>query len=242
MKRKIFAAAAAAFVCLCVLPSAVTPVIARAETLKTFIKIDKPSEGAPLLLVTPEVSLTLLTAGGVQEPRADWSKAAQGHLSAAITTALKTKKYAVSEVALDTYEDPRALQMLKLNDEVVSAIAMQSVPALRLPTKTTFEWTLGEGAQSLIPTTQTPNAPHYALFLNCKGSYQSSAKAALNVGMALLGGPMQFGGQGLQATLVDLRTGQVVWYQFSMVGSGTDIREAEGAVTAVEKLFKDLPL
>ncbi|MFT3996278.1 MAG: hypothetical protein QM667_02635 [Asticcacaulis sp.] len=238
MKRQFFPAAAAAALMLC----ALAPTVTQAQALKTFVAIEKPAEGAPLLIVTPEVSLSLLTAGGIQEPRSDWSKAAQGHLSTAMTTALKGKKYAVSEVALDTYDDPRALQMLKLNDEVVSAIVMQSMPALRLPTKTTFDWTLGDGVQVLVPASMSANAPHYALFLHCKGSYQSSAKAALNVGMALLGGPMQFGGQGLQATLVDLRTGQVVWYQFSMVASGTDIREAEGATAAVEKLFKDLPL
>lgn len=242
MKKPFIAVAMAAVMGTCALSAAVAPVTAQAETIKSFVKIDKPAEGVPLLLVTPEVSLSLLTAGGVQEPRSDWSKAAQGYLGAAMTTALKTKKYSVSEVALDTYEDPRALQMLKLNDEVVSAIAWQQVPALRLPTKTTFDWTLGSSVQTLIPASLADNPPRYALFLNCKGSYQSSAKAALNVGMALLGGPMQFGGQGLQATLVDLNTGQVVWYQFSAVASGTDIREAEGATAAVEKLFKDLPL
>lgn len=242
MKKHQFAAAALAVLSVCALSPAVAPVAAQAETIKSFVKIDKPAEGAPLLIVTPEVSLSLLTAGGVQEPRSDWSKAAQGNLSAALTAALKAKKYAVSEVALDTYEDPRALQMLKLNDEVVSAIAWQQLPMLRLPTKTTFDWTLGTGARTLVPAAMADKAPRYALFLNCKGSYQSSAKAALNVGMALLGGPMQFGGQGLQSTLVDLDTGQVVWYQFNMVASGTDIREAEGATAAVEKLFKDLPL
>lgn len=242
MKKALFAAAVSAVMATCVFSCVVAPVAAQAQTIKSFVQIDKPAEGAPLLIVTPEVSLSLLTAGGVQEPRSDWSKAAQGHLSAALTTALKGKKYAVSEVALDTYEDPRALQILKLNDEVVSAIAWQQVPMLRLPTKTTFDWTLGSGARTLVPAAMTDQAPRYALFLNCKGSYQSSAKAALNVGMALLGGPMQFGGQGLQSTLVDLETGQVVWYQFNMVASGTDIREAEGAAAAVEKLFRDLPL
>ncbi|ESQ80621.1 hypothetical protein [Asticcacaulis sp. YBE204] len=215
----------------------------QAQKLKTFVPIEKPAEGASIIVVTPEISLGLLTMGGITEPKADWSKASQGHLAAAMTTVLKGKKYTVTEVNADTWEDPRALQILKLNDEVLLGMAMQDVSMYKLPTKTTFDWTLGAGVQSLIPPgTAAEAAPHYALFLRGKGSYQSSAKAAMNIGMAMLGGPMQFGGQTLQATLVDLRTGQVVWYEFNGVASGTDIREAEGATTAVATLFKDLPL
>jgi hypothetical protein len=60
--------------------------------------------------------------------------------------------------------------------------------------------------------------------------------------MALLGGPIITGSQRVTGTLVDLKTGQVVWYQWGIVGSGADIRTPEGAVEEIAKLFKDLPL
>lgn len=237
MKRFLAAVALAIGLGVC----ATAPVMA-AEKVKTFVAIEKPAPGATLILVTPEISLGLLTAGGVTEPKADWSKAAEGYLSSSITSTLKAKAYTVAQVHVDTFEDPRAVQMLKLNDEVLGAIAWQAIPMLQLPTKTTFDWTLGSGAQVLVPASAAEQAPRYALFLRGRGSYQSSAKAALNVGMALLGGPMQFGGQSIQATLVDLNTGQIVWYELDTIPPGEDIREAEGAASAVARLFKNLPL
>lgn len=214
----------------------------QAATPVTHVAIEKPAQGTTILIVTPEVSLGILTASGITEPRAEWSKAATGYFSDALKKALETREYATHEIHLDTYEDPRALQMLKLNDEVISSIMLNSF--YKLPTKTTFDWTLGENAGILIPAdlADTETAPRYALFLRARGSYQSSAKAALNVGMALLGGPMQFGGQAVQATLVDLETGQIVWYEMDAVPAGEDIREPEGAVSVIERLFKKLPL
>ncbi|MFT4090643.1 MAG: hypothetical protein QM645_07920 [Asticcacaulis sp.] len=208
----------------------------------THVEIEKPATGTTILIVTPEVSLGILTASGMTEPRAEWSKAATGYFSDSLKKALGAREYATHEIHLDTYEDPRALQMLKLNDEVISAIMGNTY--YKLPTKTTFDWTLGESAQVLVPAelAGTVTAPRYALFLRAKGSYQSSAKAALNVGMALLRGPMQFGGQAVQATLVDLSTGQVVWYELDAVPTGEDIREPEGAAKVIERLFKKLPL
>ena len=41
------------------------------------------------------------------------------------------------------------------------------------------------------------------------------------VGMAMLGAAMPMGGQTIQASLVDLKTGQVVWYNFMVVPAGT---------------------
>jgi hypothetical protein len=213
-----------------------------AQDIKTYLKIDKPAAGSTVVLVTPDVSLGLLTAGGVTEPKSDWSKSAQGFLAAALTKTLTSKKYKVSEVSPDSYEDPHALQILKLNNEVISAIA--AAPYTKLPTKTTFDWTLGDGVQTLANSglAEGAEAPRYALFVRCTGSYQSAAKAAMNVGMALIGGGMQFGGQFIQASMVDLKSGQVVWYELKAVASGTDIRTSEGALSAVESLAKNLPL
>ncbi len=53
---------------------------------------------------------------------------------------------------------------------------------------------------------------------------------------------MPMGGQVITGSLVDLKTGQIVWYQTMGVPSGTDIRTPEGAGEAVNILFKKLPL
>ena len=129
--------------------------------------------------------------------------------------------------------------MLKLNSAVTDTVFFNTI--WKLPTKTTFDYTLGEDAAKLIPA-GSETAPAYALFVECKGSYSSSGRAATMIVMAAMGVGMPMGGQALRATLVDLKTGQVVWYQLMTVPPGTDIRTAEGAGTAVNLLFKQLPL
>ena len=42
------------------------------------------------------------------------------------------------------------------------------------------------------------------------------------------------------ASLVDLNTGDIVWFNVVLAGSG-ELRNAEGAATAVRGLFKDIP-
>ena len=102
---------------------------------------------------------------------------------------------------------------------------------------------MGDGVTTLVPADAAPDAPPaYALFVRVKGSYSSGGRAAMMVGMAMLGAAVPMGGQTIQASLVDLKTGQVVWYNFMVVPAGTDIRTAEGAGAAVNILTTKLPL
>ncbi len=209
------------------------------EAVPTYVKIDKPAKGTPIMVVLPTVSLNLLTAAGTQEPKEDWSKSAQTFLNTSMTESMSKLDYKTVGVDLNTYEDPTALQMLKLNAAVTDSVFYNSI--WKLPTKTTFDYTLGEDAAKLVPA-GSDTVPAYALFVECKGSYSSSGRAAAMIFMAAMGVGMPMGGQAMRATLVDLKTGQIVWYQLMIVPAGTDIRTAEGASEAVHSLFKQLPL
>ena len=216
--------------------------LARAGTAPTFVSIAKPAEGARVLVVKPEATLNMLTAGGAQEPKDAWSQSAQKFLDASLDSAVRARRLTPLDADLDAYDDPRAVQMLKLNDAVTQSIALNALPYAKLPTKTGFDWTLGEDVAALLPAAAPENPPAYALFVKAAGSYSSGGRAAVMVGMAMLGVGMPMGGQYMQGTLVDLKTGQVVWYQTIIVPSGTDIRTAEGAGAAVDKLLARLPL
>jgi hypothetical protein len=48
------------------------------------------------------------------------------------------------------------------------------------------------------------------------------------------------GGQGGYASLVDLNTGDIVWFNMVAAGAG-DLRTPAGAETAVKQLFSNLP-
>ncbi len=236
-----FTCAAGAAAALFLLASAPVHAAPFAEDTPTYITIPKPIEGTGVLVVVPDVTLNLLTAAGGQDPKAEWSDAARKHLNESVSNAIKTRKYTVSSIDLTTYQDPRAVQMLKLNAVVTDSIALNQFPMFKMPTKPTFDWTLGDGVSTLVPAdASTP--PAYALFLKARGSYSSGGRAAMMVGMAVLGVGIPMGGQQMQATLVDLKTGQVVWYKYMAVAAGTDIREADGAEAAVQTLIKQLPL
>ena len=223
--------------------SSATLMPAMAEAPATYVKITKPAADTPVLVVQPEVSLALLTAGGSQDPKEEWSQSARKFIGASLSTVLTSRKYKTSTVDLTAYEDPRALQMLKLNDVVIDSIALNQIITYKMPTKTGFDWALGDGVTTLVPADAAPDAPPaYALFVRVKGSYSCGGRAAMMVGMAMLGAAVPMGGQTIQASLVDLKTGQVVWYNFMVVPAGTDIRTAEGAGAAVNILTTKLPL
>ena len=57
---------------------------------------------------------------------------------------------------------------------------------------------------------------------------------------AVAGGVADTGSEQGFASLVDLRTGDIVWFNIVTAGSG-ELRKKEGAAAAVAKLFKDLP-
>ena len=80
----------------------------------------------------------------------------------------------------------------------------------------------------------------YALFTYVRDSYTSGGRTAMRViGLLLLGGDI---GGGLQigvASLVDLRTGQVVWYNLLLDQTG-DLRDHAGARETADDMLKGI--
>ena len=213
-----------------------------AQTVENFVTIEKPAAGTIIMVAKPKVSLALLTAAGTRDPKVEWSDNAQKYLSEAVNKALIDKAYKTNAIDVDQIANSEAVQVIKLNSSVISSIAMNS-GLLKLPTKTTFDWTLGEGAALLVPQGTDPaSAPRYLLFIEASGAYSSGGRAAMAVFAAAAGTAIPLGYQVVTASLVDLKTGKVIWYENNFVGSGVDIRTAEGATTQITTLFKKLPL
>jgi hypothetical protein len=107
-----------------------------------------------------------------------------------------------------------------------------------LPTKAErFDWTLGTDVRQL----KDEFAADYALFVYMRDSYASSGRVAVIVIGALLGATVSGGVQVGFSSLVDLRTGEVVWFNRLVSGTG-DLRTPVPARRAVEILLADLPL
>jgi hypothetical protein len=142
--------------------------------------------------------------------------------------------------------DQQVADLERLFSAVGNAILVHRYAGLRLPTKRRqgLDWTLGDDAVRL----GRASGMDYALFLYATDAYASSGRTAMQVlGIAgcFIGfcAPQGGGGQTAYASLVDLRTGEVVWFNLLQTSSplpgvdAGDIRTRDGADRMVERLI-----
>lgn len=210
-----------------------------------------PRSATPRVLLMPaDIELSELSAGGIPFPKAEWTSAAIGHVSAALDEFLGARN-----ATLVAYQAPpelspearRQSQIIKLHGAVGNAVlAHKFNPAFALPTvRDKFDYTLGEGVKVLAggaggPTGHEQGAD-YALFVYIRDSYASGERVAVMIFGALLGVGLPGGVQVGFASLVDLETGDIVWFNRLVSGVG-DLRTREPAKKTIENLLSGFPL
>ncbi len=192
--------------------------------------------GSRLLLVPADMELFSISAGGVVEPRADWTDAAQKHFKAALDARraqLGPQVVEIGEAELDDFA-----QLHALHRAVAEAVWVHHVHSgMSLPTKNEqLDWTLGAAVAPLREKT----GADYALFTWVRDTYASNERKATMFAMALLGSIMTGGEQNAYASLVDLKTGRVVWFN-DLRRMWGDLREPAVAEETVEVLLKGFP-
>lgn len=198
-----------------------------------------PPAGSRVLVMTPDVQLVVLTTAGLQEPREDWSQSGRDNLARAIAAHISREGHAPSTLDPATAMEGRTGQIIRLHDAVGTSILAVNYGGVNLPTRRdNFEWTLGEGVQELA----TQYNADYALFITARGSYASSGRVAAMVGLAILGVGVPLGGQQAFASLVDLRTGNVVWFNVAQASPNQDMRDISGATGFTQTLLRGAPL
>lgn len=205
-------------------------------------KFAQPPPSASVLLVEPDIILFELTAGGLEEPKVEWTEAAKTNVKESLSRLLQEKGDRIipdkapadAQDYLETYS-----QLVKLHEGVGQTVLIHCyMPVYKLPTKEgCFDWKLGESVKALKERT----GADYALFVYLRDSYASAGRTGLIVAAAILGIGIQGGMQLGFASLVDLNTSQIIWFNrlFSSVG---DLRTPDAAVKAVEKLLSEIPL
>lgn len=184
------------------------------------------------MLIEPSVELGELTTGGVIEPRADWSDSATHNIEASFSATLG--QHGIQVATLETLTDPHDIQLAKLHAVVGMEVLIHRSGLSTLPTKhSALDWTLGPGANAL----RVEHGADYGMFVFVRDSYSSDARKAMMVlGMATGGSQIAF------ASLVDLRTGNLVWFNQLFTTFGGDLRTPAGATEFTAALLKDLPL
>ena len=201
-----------------------------------------PTGNYKLIVMRPDIAVSVLTAGGGLEPREDWTNTARDNVLASLRKQQAARggdtRVAQSWAEAGGTEDS-AIELNRLHEVVGNAILVHKyMPYAQLPTKKNrFDWTLGE----LATTYGTASGHDYALFVFARDSFSSGGRAALQaVGfLGCLVGVCVMPAGGTQvafASLVDLKSGNVVWFNF-LASSVGDIRDPKGADTMVTKLL-----
>lgn len=215
-----------------------------AETKPFLGSTELPERGGTLrvLLMPPDIELARITAAGLLEPNAAWTATAKANVEAALTAILaerdaKLVRYRPS--SSNASFDERHGQVIKLHGAVGRTILVhQYLPNMKLPTKKDrFDWSLGNSVAAL----RTSYDADLALFIYFRDSFSSGGRVAVMLVGALMGAGFRGGIQAGFASLVDLRSGDIVWFNRLVSGRG-DLRKPDLARDASEKLLSKVPL
>jgi hypothetical protein len=209
-----------------------------------------PQGDYKLLVMRPDVAVNSVTTGGMPEPRADWTEQARTNLVAALraqqaarggNVKIIERRNELANVSAEAIAD-----LERLHNAVGNSIAMHKYLGAALPTKPRrgLDYTLGAEAVEVGRKTGFD----YALFMYAEDNIVSTGRVALQV-LGVAGCIVGFcapniggGGQFAYASLVDLKTGDVIWFNVVQTGSQIagikfgDIRTPQGAAQLVDRL------
>jgi hypothetical protein len=201
-----------------------------------------PQGDYSLVVMRPDVTVGSVTLGGLTEARADWTEQARANLLQALRQqqAARGGRTIIMETrtSIPGIAPERIADLERLHNAVGTSIALHKYIGQELPTKRRgLDWTLGRDAVEFGRVAGVD----YALFLYAQDSFASTGRVAMSViGLAgcFIGfcAPVTGGSQTAFASLVDLRTGDVVWFNVLQSQIG-DIRTPEGAAQMVERLL-----
>jgi hypothetical protein len=188
-----------------------------------------------VVLMPVDVELFSMSAGGVLEPKADWTANAQKHMKSALQK--RKSKVGLTMTELTELEADEFDDVSSLHAAVARSIAFHHFGPIKLPTKEgKLDWSLGDGVKPLYEKTKAD----FGLFVWVRDSYATAERKAMMVGLAILGVGINLGSQVGYASLVDLKTGKVVWFNRLARVSG-DLREPEPAAQSMDDLLTGFP-
>ena len=215
------------------------------------LQFTPPQGDYKLLVLRPDIEVGSVTTGGLVEPRADWTEQARANVVAALRAQQQGRggQTLVLERrdSLPGVPAEQVANLERLNAAVSQSVALHKYVGFTLPTKRRREldYTLGQEAIEFGRRT----GYDYALFMHAEDSFASSGRVALQV-LGIAGCFIGFcapniggAGQFAYASLVDLRTGELVWFNVLQAGSQIagikmgDMRTPEGAAQMVDRLL-----
>jgi hypothetical protein len=215
------------------------------------VQFTPPSGNYKLLVLRPDVTVGSIATGGMVQPRADWTEQARTSIVQALRAQQASRGGNITIIEhrnqLPGVTAQELADVERLNFAVDQSIVDAKYLGDSLPTKRGkgLDWTLGADAVRLGQKT----GYDYALFLHAEDEVASGGRIALGL-LGLAGcfigfcAPNVGGQQQLDyASLVDLKTGEVVWFNVVSAGSQVpgikfgDLRTPQGAAQMVDRLL-----
>jgi hypothetical protein len=210
---------------------------AASPTVREIDQLEAMGENPRILVMTPDIKYYLLTAGGIPEPHAEWTSAARTNFATAVEVFSEERGTDLVMIGDRNQLEQTEIEYQKLYSAVGNTILINYYGAAKLPSKgNEFDWTLGPGVAAIGDKYDAD----YALFSYYRDYQASGGRVAFAVLAAAAGVGVSTGSEGGFASLVDLKTGDIVWFNVVTAGSG-ELRDEKGAATAVESLFRGLP-
>lgn len=215
-----------------------------------------PEDGQlDIVVFRPDVRVGSMKVGGMDEPNAEWTEQARANIQKALEDRAQTLDAKVRFIDELEGEDAKLLSDYRSLFEAVSGSMFTHVTVgdhlatkqvvkqvesggrLRERKINTLDWTLGPGATELKAVT----GADYAMFVFTHDAYGTAGrKVAQFLAAGLLGAYVPAGIHIGYAGLVDLETGNIVWFNTDLQMGG-DPREADGAQKRVEQLMRGFP-
>lgn len=247
MIRNLLRAVSGAIVAVCLIAGA-APAVAGSVQRDGFAY----PQGQPIKIVVfrPDVRVGSLRVGGLDEPNADWTAAARTNIQTAMESSPQMRE--ANLTFLGEFEGEQADVVNEnrgLFEAVAGAMFQHVTMGDRLPTKLVastdpnakkqyrIDWSLGPQTDRLREVT----GGDYALFFFTHDSYGDAGRKVAQLLMAgLFGAYVPAGVHIGYAAMIDLKTGDVVWFNTDLAMGG-DPRDAEGAQKRVSQLLAGFP-
>ena len=209
---------------------------ATTSNVQQIDELESIGEDPRIVLMPPDIRYYLLTASGLPEANAEWTDAAKANFSKALLDYAGDIGADVKTISADNLT-PDEIQYETLHSAVGLTLMQHHFGYAPLPSKAgKFDWSLGPGVSAIADN----HAADYALFVYYRDYQASGGRIAFAILAAAAGGSVGTGSEHGFASLVDLKTGDIVWFNVVNAGVG-ELRDANSARKTVDALFKDIP-
>ena len=199
-------------------------------------QLESVGENPKIVLMPPDIRYYLLTTSGLPEPNKEWTDAARVNFSKALLDYSKDIGADVTAIAANNLSADE-IQYETLHSAVGLSLMQHHFGMFKLPAKAgKFDWSLGPGVSAIADNHEAD----YALFVFYRDYQASGGRIAFAILAAAAGVGVSGGSEHGFASLVDLTTGDIVWFNVVNAGVG-ELRDAANARKTVNALFKGIP-